>query len=95
MKTYISLSYSKAPEIRSYYKDASWLKLSPPMVRDGLWTCLIERMPCRRLRLHPRARRGAQRLQGEANAALAEDWEDGGEGAGDEGISSGIAYDFL
>jgi hypothetical protein len=45
--------------------------------------------------LHPRARKGAQKLQGEANAALAEGREDGGEGAGDEDISFGIAYGFL
>lgn len=43
----------------------------------------------------PAARREAQRLQGEADAALAEDREDRGEGAGDEGISCGIAYGFL
>lgn len=53
----------------------------------------IARRPCRRSHLHPRACRGAQRLQGEANAALAEGREDGGEGAEDEGISFGIAYD--
>ena len=55
----------------------------------------IARRPCRRSRLHSRARRVEQRLKGEANAALAEGREDGGEGAGDEGISFGIAYGFL
>ena len=45
--------------------------------------------------MHPWARRGEQRLQGETEAALAEGREDGGEGAEDEGISFGIAYDFL
>jgi ribosomal protein L12E/L44/L45/RPP1/RPP2 len=43
----------------------------------------------------PAACREARRLQGEADAALAEDREDGGEGAGDEGISFGFAYGFL
>jgi len=34
-------------------------------------------------------------LEGEAKAALAEGREDGGKGAGDEGISFGIAYGSL
>jgi hypothetical protein len=55
----------------------------------------IARRPCRRSRLHSRARRGEQRLQAEAKAALVEGREDGDEGAGDEGISFGIAYGFL
>jgi len=51
----------------------------------------IARRPCRRPPAHSARHGGA----GEANAALAEGREEGGEGTGDEGFSFGIAYGFL
>ena len=56
----------------------------------------IARRPCRMPPAHTQPAGGAQRAERRgANAALTEGREDGGEGAGYEDISLGIAYGFL